>query len=108
MLYPLTVLELSESASDEEVKRAYLRLIREHPPEREPEKFQAIREAYDACKTEKARLSYALFHRDKPDFAQFLGASMRPQETQRPDGPLLVKALAESLAFTVSEDTSDA
>jgi len=42
----LTILNLSSSASREEIDQAYHRLIRRYPPEFHPEKFRAIDEAY--------------------------------------------------------------
>ena len=44
------VLGLSENATPEEVKKAYFRLVRVHSPEKDPEKFQEIRKAYEALK----------------------------------------------------------
>ena len=44
------VLELKQSASAEEVRQAYFRLIRKYPPEKDAEKFKTIRAAYDALK----------------------------------------------------------
>ena len=47
-LYQL--LELQPGASAEDVKKAYFRLVRKYNPEKEPEKFQALRAAYEALK----------------------------------------------------------
>ncbi len=44
---PLAVLNLEHGANAEEIRAAYLRLIREHPPDQEPEAFERIRDAYD-------------------------------------------------------------
>ena len=43
-------LELAYGASPEEVKKAYFRLVRKYNPEKEPEKFQEIRAAYETLK----------------------------------------------------------
>ncbi len=56
MLEPLSVLGLTEPTTDEQVKKAYLTLIRQYSPERDPERFQQIRSAYEAASTEKRRL----------------------------------------------------
>lgn len=37
-------------ATADQTKRAYLRKLREHPPERDPEGFQTVRSAYDLVK----------------------------------------------------------
>jgi len=42
-----TVLELSPSADEATIRSRYLELVRKYPPDREPEKFQELREAYD-------------------------------------------------------------
>ena len=43
-------LGLNPDASPEEVKKAYFRLVRKYPPEKAPEQFQKIRQAYEALK----------------------------------------------------------
>jgi len=42
----LRELNLTETAEEAEVERAYLRLVRRYPPEFNPERFQKIDEAY--------------------------------------------------------------
>jgi curved DNA-binding protein CbpA len=58
---PYTVLSVERSADDGEIKRAYFRLVRQYPPEQEPEKFQEIRAAYELVRTAKDRAKMALF-----------------------------------------------
>lgn len=56
-IYPYSVLGLeTESVSDQEVRNAYLERVRIHPPETDPERFQAIHAAYEAIQTEQKRL----------------------------------------------------
>jgi curved DNA-binding protein CbpA len=38
------------TATSEEVRAAYVRLVREHPPDRDPETFEAVRDAYEALR----------------------------------------------------------
>ena len=45
-----SALELEPGAPPEAVKRAYFRLLRQYPPEKDPEHFKLIRQAYDALK----------------------------------------------------------
>jgi len=52
------VLEIEPEASPEEIKRAYYRQVRKHPPETDPEKFKAIRAAYETLSNPKAREQY--------------------------------------------------
>jgi curved DNA-binding protein CbpA len=45
---PYRILGLSSGASDEEIRAAYLRKIKEYPPDRNPEQFESVRDAYRA------------------------------------------------------------
>ena len=44
------ILELEDGASQQDIKRAYFRLIRQHTPDSDPEGFMKIREAYEQLK----------------------------------------------------------
>jgi len=68
---PYLILRLSPKAGDAEIRRAYLDAIREFPPEREPEQFQAISQAYEQIRDEKSRLNYFLFNRESPEGTPF-------------------------------------
>ena len=57
-------LGISEGADDKEVRQAYLGLVKEHPPERSPERFREISTAYEALKDSKSRMEYYLFSSD--------------------------------------------
>jgi hypothetical protein len=46
----LDTLGVTRGASAEDVRRAYLRRVKAHPPERDPEGFQQAREAYELLK----------------------------------------------------------
>jgi hypothetical protein len=47
---PFEILGLSRDAGEAEVRTRYLELVKQFPPEREPEKFREIRAAYEAAK----------------------------------------------------------
>lgn len=49
---PYKVLQLEPEADKQDVKKAYFKLIRQYPPEKEPEKFKEIREAYEYLQNE--------------------------------------------------------
>jgi len=46
----LAELNLGESASEDDVRRAYLRLLKTRKPEQDPEGFKRLREAYEVAK----------------------------------------------------------
>ena len=52
------VLEVSEYSSEQEIKRAYVRKIKQHSPESDPENFQKIRQAYEVLNDPKMRRQY--------------------------------------------------
>ena len=67
MAHPFITLGVSEKATDEEAREAYLQKVREYPPERSPELFQAIAEAYEAIKDEVSRARVRVFGHLQPD-----------------------------------------
>lgn len=54
---PYALLELMPNASEADIKQAYFRMVRRHPPERDPQTFKQIRAAYDALKDPQNRLA---------------------------------------------------
>jgi len=52
---PYSVLGLKRGASHDEIRRAYFRNVREHPPETDPETFKAIRAAYEQLRSAEQR-----------------------------------------------------
>ncbi len=83
-------LGVSEEASQEEIKRAYYRLVRQYPPEKEPEKFKVIREAYETLSDPKARDNYNAMQRHGEEVRRLFGEAEtlmsedRWEEAQRP------------------------
>jgi curved DNA-binding protein CbpA len=58
---PFAVLGIDPTAGDEAVRAAYLAAVRRSPPDRDPEGFRRIREAYDAVRDDERRLALRLF-----------------------------------------------
>ena len=52
------VLGVSPEATQAEIKRAYSRKVREHPPETDPDGFQRISQAYEVLRDAKRRAEY--------------------------------------------------
>ena len=81
---PFAVLGVAETADDDAIKKAYLQQVREHPPERDSERFQAIRVAYEAIKTRRDRLRYRLFGQETPDLVGLMASALQPGPRRRP------------------------
>jgi curved DNA-binding protein CbpA len=58
---PYGVLGVDRQASEAEIKGAYFQLVRQFPPEREPEKFRQVRTAYEQLRDPESRARIALF-----------------------------------------------
>jgi curved DNA-binding protein CbpA len=67
MTDPYQVLGLPPDSDDEAIRRRYLQLVKEFSPEQHPEKFSAIRRAYESLKDLDTRLHYRLFEAGKTD-----------------------------------------
>jgi curved DNA-binding protein CbpA len=66
---PRDVLGVSQDAGEEEIRGAYLRKVKEHPPDRSPEEFERIRDAYDSLRDPRRRMRDRLLSVDP--FAPF-------------------------------------
>ncbi len=84
--YAILGLPADEDLADEAVRQRYLHLIREFPPEQQPEKFAAVRAAYEKIRTLPARADHRLFGAGSQDslddiIAEVDTASPRPRPT---------------------------
>ena len=54
----LTLLGVSATSTDDELRAAYLEKVRLYPPDRDPDMFERVRDAYQSLKdrTSRARL----------------------------------------------------
>ncbi|HEX3146933.1 MAG TPA: J domain-containing protein [Gemmataceae bacterium] len=64
---PYHVLGVAHDADDDTIRRRYLELVREFPPERHPDRFARIRAAYERLKDLDARVRHRLFEQGKRD-----------------------------------------
>jgi curved DNA-binding protein CbpA len=62
---PYSVLGLPGDSDDDTIRRRYLELVRQFSPEHHPEKFSAIRQAYESLRDLDTRLRYRLFQAGK-------------------------------------------
>ena len=61
---PATILGVSPDASAAEIRAAYLRKVREHPPDRSPLEFERIRDAYGQLQDPRRRVERELLEAD--------------------------------------------
>ncbi|MDA0840986.1 MAG: J domain-containing protein [Planctomycetota bacterium] len=70
---PFKILELREQCSDEEVRQAYLKKLKQFPPDKEPLEFERIRDAYEQIKDPRRRIQRTLLAADpRQPFTQLL------------------------------------
>jgi hypothetical protein len=77
------VLGLNHNADAEAIRRRYLELVRQHPPERSPQKFGEIRAAYDQLRDPLVHLNNRLFNLTASQSLEDLVSEMRPDVRQR-------------------------
>jgi curved DNA-binding protein CbpA len=53
---PNDVLGVGKDAGEEEIRAAYVRKLKEYPPDRSPEEFERIRDAYDSLRDPRRRM----------------------------------------------------
>jgi curved DNA-binding protein CbpA len=58
---PRDVLGVAAEAGEEEIRAAYLRKIKEYPPERAPAEFERVRDAYGLLRDPRRRAERLLF-----------------------------------------------
>jgi len=100
MKTPFEILNIPEDSSDEAVKKGYLAMVKQFPPERFPNEFQRICASYETVKTEKARLKFALFDAAVPDMDELIRDIRADASTGRPDVYTLQKLLTAAVRQT--------
>ncbi|MHB1565014.1 MAG: DnaJ domain-containing protein [Leptospirillum sp.] len=85
MFDPYSILDIPRTADDRIVRNAYIKAISDSPPERDRERFEQVRQAYEAIGTEKARLAYDLFDKSIPSPVDILGAISPLFSFRRPE-----------------------
>ncbi len=61
MLTYYLALNLPLTASQSEIRRRYLDLVKAHPPSRDPDRFQQISKAYEGLKDRRSRIDSEIF-----------------------------------------------
>lgn len=81
MTTPYTILEIDEQATDADIKQAYLRKVKQFPPDHHHEQFQRIQQAYETIKDLGRRTRYALFTLPETNFDSLLAPAFRSGQT---------------------------
>lgn len=89
---PYLILGVSADADDADIHAAYLAAVKACPPERDLQRFEAVRRAYEAVRTRKDRLAHGLFDTTPPTLSELLDRTAPVQAPGRPD-PALFAAL---------------
>lgn len=82
---PYETLGLPRHADEAEIRRRYLELVREFSPDRAPERFAAIRAAYDEVRDPRRRLEAQLFEVATSDSIDAIAADLRARLRDRLD-----------------------
>ena len=78
---PYAVLGLPMHAGEAEIRQRYLELVRQHPPDQAPERFAAIRAAYDEVRDPRRGLETRLFATSSSDSLEAIAADLRGRLT---------------------------
>ena len=76
---PRQVLEVAAEAGDEEIRAAYLRKVKEYPPDRSPREFERVRDAYDKLRDPRQRTRSLLLAADPKQPLAVLLDGMKPK-----------------------------
>ena len=82
---PREVLGLNQDAGEEEIRTAYVRKVKEHPPDRSPDEFERIRDAYESLRDPRRRMHDRLVSVDP--FAPFVSVVDLKARQRRFAGP---------------------
>lgn len=93
MTNPYRVLGVPTTADDETIRASYLTAIRDCPPERDRQRFEHIRRAYESISTASARLNHVLFDTTLPTAEDVVDALHTQFQPRRPDPRRLFRVL---------------
>jgi hypothetical protein len=96
---PFTVLGVDETADDGEIRRRYLALVRDFPPDRAPERFREYRAAYEALSDERKRLETQLLRTNEAALSRLCMAALRTGTS----APMAARATKRTVAALLSE-----
>lgn len=82
---PREVLGIGPDAGEEEIRTAYVRKVKEYPPDRSPEEFERIRDAYETLRDPRRRMRDRLVSVDpRAPLASLLDRNEQPRRFAGP------------------------
>ena len=93
---PYLVLDVPLNADDQTIRQAYLKAVKDSPPETDPKLFQEANQAYEKIKDQASRHRYVLFDQDCPGSSP-LDALAQYASHRRQFDPLPYEAMKEFL-----------
>ena len=97
MQTPYEILGIAVSASDNEIKQAYLQQVKINPPDRNQQQFQLIHDAFTAIKNHKSRVSYELFTFPVANFNTVIDKALQTEQQLVMNSESLNKILNSSI-----------
>lgn len=94
MIDPRDILGVASDAPLDEIRAAYVRKVKEFPPEQSPEEFERIRDAYDALRDPRARAKAIFRDANAARPLASLARSVKPRRTFA--GPRLWRGVLKS------------
>jgi hypothetical protein len=93
-LNPFYVLKVPHTATDQDVREAYLTAVKRYPPERFPAMFNEINSAYKEIQTQRDRLYRYLFCLPPPRTLAEMIPDMAPQRNalSKEDWMILIRS----------------
>ncbi len=95
MADPHEVLGLPRDATDEAIRARYLELVKRHTPERDPERFAAVRAAYESLKDVVARVKSRLLTPGEDTLEGALDGASLPSPRRRLSLDQLISMVAK-------------
>ena len=86
MNYPYLTLGVDENASAHDIRQAYLEKVRTYPPEKDPDQFQAVSQAYSLLQDSISRARLRLFGLKAPDTHPSLSSLVPASASRKPVG----------------------
>ena len=99
MFDPYRTLGVTRNADDGDIHSAWLLLIRQYPPERDPHRFKQIQRAFELLQDRHRRLAFELFNSEPAELNELLDLALSRAEASRPDVDNLRQCLSRSVCL---------